>query len=1017
MMRNIFLLLFIGMLQVSFAQKSLKYESVEEAYDKGMELFRHQKYGLARIQFNAYVDANQENISSRVAEAAYLQRVCAQKLDNGDMEFLWEDYIQRYPYSNRLPYAHMNMGDYFKKKSKYRQASRWYEKVDANGLDKETNVDFNFSAGYALFMQQKYDEALVYFNAIKGQDNKYNSSVEYYYSHIQYEKGNYQTALDGFKKLEHDKGFDKVVPFYIAQIYYLQKDYDNAIKYALPLVKDGTKERQADMNRIIADSYYGKKEYGKSIPYYNKSIDLSEQPRREDFYHLGFAQYFIKDYEKATEALAQVTSAEDVMSQNAYYHLGDCYLKLQDKKRARVAFEAASKYDFDKDIQEDALFNYIKLNYELAYSPFNEIINSFMTYIELFPESDKIDQAYEYLGQAFLTTKNYREALNSMEKIQRKTGDVYRALQRVAYYRGLELFTDLNFAESIDFFDYSLKYGEYDKKLKVGAYFWRGEAYYRTGDYQKAINDYREFIYMPGSYKTKEFPVAHYNIAYSYFKQKEYREASTWFRKFINLDDGKDRVMYGDALNRTGDCYYVNRDFAQAIDMYTKASNVPEGSPDYSLFQKGFCLGLAKDNQQKITVLKDLTRRYPQSPYVDDALYEMGRSYVVMGKLNEAIYNYKTIKEKYPKGSLAKKAMLQLGLVYYNSNDLTNSMTFYKREVNEYPGTQEAEDALLGVRNIYMDQNNLDGYVRYTEQLGGYARLDIREQDSLTFVAAERFYMKNECDHAIKHFQSYLNTFPEGKFVLNAHFYKADCQYRSGDYADALNSYEYVANRERSLFTEEALLRMGELHYQQGAYRKAYNAFERLDKEAEIGENRIEAKIGQMRSLVKMDQPDECILAAQKVLDAPKIADEIKREAIYYMAQSYDRLKDKEQAFENYSKLSGNTKSSEGAEAKYWVAQYYYDQGDKERSEKEIFDYIDKGTPHQYWLARSFILLAEIYHDRKEDFQAIQYLQSIKENYEGDDDIHSRTDKYIKEWQARPETEQAADSKLDILSS
>nr|WP_319398717.1 tetratricopeptide repeat protein [uncultured Carboxylicivirga sp.] len=1010
MMRNIFLLLFIGMLQLSVAQKSLKTQSVEEAYEQGMELFRHQKYGLARMQFNTYVNANQNNVSVRAAEAAYLQRVCSQKLENGDMEYLWNDFIQKYPYSNRLPYANMHMGDYYKEKNKFRQASRWYEKVDANGLDKETQVDFNFSAGYALFKQEKYDEALVYFNKIKGMDNKYYTSVLYYYSHIQYEKENYQTALDGFKKLVNDKGFKKVVPFYIAQIYYLQDDFDNAIDYALPMVKEGNEKRQADMNRIIADSYYGKKEYTKAIPYYNKAIELSDKPVREDFYHLGFCQYYNKDYNKATEALSQVTSAEDIMSQNAYYHLGDCYLKLQDKKRARVAFEAASKYEFDKEIQEDALFNYIKLNYELSFSPFNEIINSFMTFIDLFPESDKIDQAYQYLGQAFLTTKNYREALNSMEKIQRKSDDVYRAMQRVAYYRGLELFTDLNFTDAIEFFDYSLKYAEYDKQLKVGAFYWRGEAYYRTGNYAKAIQDYREFIYMPGSYQTKEFPIAHYNIAYSYFKQKEYNEANTWFRKYINITDGKDRVMYGDALNRSGDCYYVNRNFTQAISMYNKASQVPEGSPDYALFQKGFCLGLSKDNNQKIEVLKGLTTRYPQSPYVDDALYEMGRSYVTMGQLDKAIYNYKTIKEKYPKGSFAKKAMLQLGLVYYNSNDLNNSMTFYKRVVNEYPGTPEAEDALLGIRNIYMDQNNLDGYVRYTDGLGDFARVDIREQDSLSFVAAERFYMKNDCEHAIKHFESYLATFPEGKYVLNAHFYKADCQYRSGDLSDALSSYEYVANRGRSLFTEESLLRIGELNYQQEAYRKAYNAFERLEKEAEIGENRIEAKIGVMRSLVKLDLPEECIKAAEEVINGPKIADEIKREARYYMAQSYDQLNNKELAFESYSKLADNTKSNQGAEAKYWVAQYYYDKGEKDQSEKEIFDYIDKGTPHQYWLARSFILLAEIYHDRNEDFQAVQYLQSIKENYQGDDDIHSRADKYINEWQPKVEKTEAADT-------
>ncbi|WP_430815587.1 tetratricopeptide repeat protein [Carboxylicivirga sp. RSCT41] len=1001
MMRKIALLLFVSLVHCSFAQQSLKFDSPDKQYERGMEMYRLGKYGLARINFNKFVEEANGDNSSLVAEAAYLSRVCAQKLENEDVKYLWESYLLEYPYSNRLHYAKMNLGEFYMDQKKYKQASRWYDKVKASALDEETQVEYYFSAGYALFMLEEYDAALVKFNKIKGRDHKYSSSVQYYYAHIQYQKGNYQTALDEFKKIENDKGFKKVIPFYIAQIYYLKEDYNGAVKYAEPLTQEGTKARQADMNRIVADSYYAQKEYEKSIAYYQKVIKLSDKPLRSDYYHLGFANYFIKNYEDAVKGLSQVTSGDDIMAQNAHYHLGDCYLKLNDKKRARVAFEAASNNEFDKAIQEDALLNYIKLNYELSYSPFNEIINSFMRFIELFPESDKIDEAYEYLGKAFLTTKNYREALASMEKIQRKTGDVYRALQRVAYYRGLELFTDLNFREAIEFFNYSLKYAEYDKSLKVGAYYWRGEAYYRMGIYSKAILDFREYIFQPGSYEMKEFPIAHYNIAYSYFKQKEYAESLSWFRKYIKMTDKRDRIMLGDAYNRVGDCYYVNRQFSQAVKNYDLASVIPEGSPDYALFQKAFCLGLMKQYNDKIAVLDDMVKRYPASPYVDDALYETGRSYVAIGNNDRAVYYYKSTKERYPKGSYAKKAMLQLGLVYYNNNEPDNSLQFYKRVVNEYPGTEEAEDALVGIRNIYMDRNDLDGYMRYTGSLGSFAQVGEREQDSLMFVSAERFYMQSDCERAISHFKNYLNKFPEGKFVLNAHFYKADCQYKVGEYTGALSSFEYVAERERSLFTEEALIRMGELHYQQKAYRKAYESFNRLELEAEITENRLEAKIGKMRCLVKMDQPEECIKAAENLLSTAKIADEIKREAIFNMAKSYQQLGNKEKAFENYQMVSSNTKSVEGAEAKYQVAQMLSDRGDKDASEKEIFDYIDKGTSHQYWLARSFILLAEIYNDRGETFQAIQYLQSIKDNYEGDDDIEQRVDGYLKSWDTK----------------
>ncbi len=970
-----------------FSQQSLGLKQPERAFEKAMELYRLDKFGSARDQFEKIIRQSVPGESNQYAMACYYQAVCAKKLENGDAEYLFEKFIVDFPESNQRSYAYFHLGDMKIENRKYKQAIRKFEEVEESKLDEETRYAFRFKKGYAHFMEEEYDVANRYFYDLKDVDNKYYDAANYYYSHIQYQKGNYETALEGFERLKDVRAFKKLVPFYIAQIYYLRGEYDEAINYALPLMDEGSNARKADMARIVGESYFAKKNYSESTEYLETTIRLSSKKHREDYYHLGFAYYFQKKYDKAAEYLSMVTSLNDEMAQNAYYHLADCYLRLQDKKRARVAFEAASKLDFDKDIQEDALFNTIKLSYELNYSPFNEIINSFLSFIEKFPESDKIDLAYDYLGKVFLTTKNYQQALSALENIKIKNARVYQALQKVAYYRAIDLFTNLSFSDAVKYFDYSLKYSEYNQDLKVKSYYWRGEAKYRLSQYANAVEDYNKFILTSGSFGTEYFSLAHYNIAYAEFKEKNYESAKSWWRKYINIEKDKSSSTIGDAYNRIGDCYFVQRDFQQAINYYQQGSRIVSASPDYSIYQKAISLGILKDHQAKISELNGLINKYSKSNYVDDALYEMGKSYVALGDLSSAIRKYKTIKEKFPTSSYSKKAMLQLGLVYYNSNDYDNSLSFYKRVVNEFPGTQEAMESLLGIRNIYMDNNDLEGYVAYTKTLGSFAQVDVREQDSLSYVSAERYYMEGKCEPAIKSFQNYLNRYPQGMFVLNANYYMADCLYKQGEKYDALRAYTVVTNSGKNLFTEDALIRSGEINYSMDKFQEALTSFEQLEQLAEIKENRMEAKIGVMRCCSKLNDLDKTIHAADDVMNDPKVAGEIVREARYYKAGALMAQGERELALKQYEILAQNPQSAQGAEAKYIIAQNYYDSGDKSKAENEVFDLANKGTSHQYWLARSFVLLADIYISNKEYFQAKQYLQSITENYKGDDDI------------------------------
>lgn len=980
-------------------------------FEHAMSLFDAALYGAARAEFADFQkDHSTDAPAVLLEDAQYYESLSAKMGNNLDARRLLEDFQNSNQENSHRADAQYHTGDYLLSKGKVKKALTWFEKSKETEVSPRNRVPLIFKRGYCYFDQGKHNLAIAQFNKIKGEEGEYATAVSYYRAHVLYENGNIDAALPIFLELEKDNGFHTAASYYIAHIMYMQGHYTEALRYAQPLANQNG-NKAAEMMRIVADSHFMLGEYKDALASYDKIPAMpGGKLIRADYYHIGLSYYNTGNYSKAATNLSKVTSADDAMAQNAYYNLAACCIQIGDKKRARTAFDAASRYKFDKAIADDSHFNKLKLAFELNFSPFDDIISSFVEYLDLYPQTVHRDETYSLIGQALIYTKNYKQALETMEKIKHKDLKLYQAMQRLAFFHAMELYSneDIDGAES--FLEHSLKYGDYDVKLKARAYFWQGECLYSKKDIESARDKYLAFINSYQAAEVSEFAPAHYNVAYTYYNKKDYPNARRWFVKYVSLSNGKDNVnIQADAYNRIGDCLYVSRDFSGAIGYYDLAKSTSTAQGGYSMLQKGICLGLLNDYQGKIAELDDLIAKYPKSIYVDNAYFEKARAYVAMGQIKEAIYNYKVVKEKYPKGSLASQAMLQLGLLYYNNNEFENSMAFYKRVINEYPSTPEATDALNGLRNVYMENGDYDGYIAYTSTLGAFAHVGESERDSLLYVSASNQYMKGNFAEAKSGFKRYLDTFPTGRYVTPSNFYLADCYYSDKEFDEALRLYQAVGAQPRSVFTEEALLRGGELLYKSGDYREALSSFLRLEQAAEVEANKVEAIIGQMRCMKALGDLEQCIAGADKVIAMPQASPAILREAQYLKAKSLIALGKTGDALPILRSLAESTKTVEGAEAKYLVAQYLFDSSDQEAAENEVFDYIEKGTPHQYWLARSFVLLSDIYHAKGDDFQAVQYLQTLQESYVAEDDIAGMIAERLGKWNVDAATEAPAE--------
>ena len=118
----------------------------------------------------------------------------------------------------------------------------------------------------------------------------------------------------------------------------------------------------------------------------------------------------------------------------------------------------------------------------------------------------------------------------------------------------------------------------------------------------------------------------------------------------------------------------------------------------------------------------------------------------------------------------------------------------------------------------------------------------------------------------------------------------------------------------------------------------------------------------------------------------------VKEEALYTRAKTNFDKKDYAAAIPDLTKICTDVRTAVGAEAKYLLAQAYYNLGELDKAENEVMSFAQQPTQQQYWLARSLIVLADVSHRRGDDFQAQQYLLSLKANYTNKDDILQRVE-------------------------
>lgn len=983
----IFLLLFIQF--TAIGQASDKYESPLHPYYRAEDLYEKQQYSAARKEFREFINSYTGSKNDPFyIKALYYEGVSALELFNNDALYLLEKFNKEYPESIYKNDLYFQIARYYYQKKDYKRAISYFKKTDASAIDKENKQEYYFKLGYAYFDEGDLAASkLAFFEVKDDTTSQYGTPSLYYFSHICYTDSSYQTALEGFEKLMSDNRFNKVVPYYITQIYYIQHKYQEVVDFAPDKVDSLKLAEQIEMNHIIGDSYYHLGKFDEALPYlefYNSKSNTT----RDDDYALATAYANTGNCVKAVSYYDKVAKIKDVLGQIALYHAGECYVNLNQLLYARNAFDAASQIDHDPMIQEDALYNYAILSYKLDMNAYDEAVEAFTRYLEKYPDSKRKQVIFQYLVNVYTSTKNYQKALESLEKLPNKDIHLKSAYQLIAYNRGIELYQKSDYANAAKAFALVVVY-PINNEINAKAIYWTADAYYMQHKYTDAIKNYNAFLATPGSQSSGLRNEAMYNLGYCYLDIKDRQKTQEAFRNFL-AQPQLDPYKKADAHMRLADEYYRipaadNANNLLAIENYKAAFNLKKGFEDQALFYMARVYGFMGKRDEKISNLLDLINNYPNSRYIQRSVEEVAMTYYHAENLDKAERYFNQIIKDYPNTSYVKEAMHYLGDIEFKRGNYSKAESIYMRILAEFTLNDTiCQREVSSLADIYRIRKQLD---KIEELPKKYACADSIANTIEDDYYRQGFdlYEKADWSNAIVAFDKYLVKFPNGKFYRDALNQKADALYQLKKEAEAIAIYQKTLEAPTDDYTEIAAVRTAKYFYNNNQREAALPYYEKIEEISANPEYLNNARIGLMRCHFLLENYENAIQYANKVMEIQQ-NNTIKLESEYVKGISLSKESRYAEAKNSLEFVVKNASTVWAAESKYTLALNYFNEGNYTASETTTRELLKMKPGYDFWIAKSLILQTKILVIKKDYFQAENTIKSVVDHYPVKDD-------------------------------
>ena len=509
-----------------------------------------------------------------------------------------------------------------------------------------------------------------------------------------------------------------------------------------------------------------------------------------------------------------------------------------------------------------------------------------------------------------------------------------------------------------------------------------GEAYLLDNQYTNAAENLKAYL-QEASGKNANTRLAYYDLGYAELGLKHYGLAANAFRNVIDSPGSMSKHIVADAYTRLGDAHYYQKHWEQARKAYAHAFDMAPRTGDYPLFQQAVIASYTSDQAERLRLLQLLRKDFPSSSLMPEALLETAEAYQLSGDDENAERTLNDLTSKYPATQQGRQALLYLANIRADAGQKDEAATTYARLIREYPTSAEARQAAEVLKRYAAEAGEMERYEQFIAGIDNAPRLEAAESDRLSFEAAEEQYLNGR---GIAPMRRYLKNYPKGHNRHRALAYLMD---EASERQATDEAYKYasaiVKEYPDAEAAEDALAIVAAYDYAQGRQGNARDAWVKLSQRASTPENANAARMGLMR--IARDQGDANALreAAQSVLSSSTLGAQDKTEAAFSMGLAEHLADNDKDARQIWSKLAKDASDIYGAKAAVYLAQNYLDHQMNDEALTTAEAFTASGTPHQYWLARGFIILSDAMRAKGKVFEADEYLRAVRSNYTGDE--------------------------------